>query len=129
MPDTAVETRPAARPAKSALPLELEILELFGRSGLLTIGPTDAEKLTGVSKGATSARMKALADAGYLQAVGGGRYLMGPRVFQMAMAYMAQTMQQVDESQRLLNCNLSQLRSGLQLLAGAMPGQTREEEQ
>jgi DNA-binding transcriptional ArsR family regulator len=100
--------------------LELEILELFERGRLVVLGPTDVERLLGVSKGTVSAHLKFLAEAGYLRAVGGGRYQPGPKMFALAIGYLGLCLAQIDETRKVLDVNLAEVRSALGALAGAM---------
>jgi hypothetical protein len=118
MPDAA--TPPAA--SRADLPLELQVLELFGQAGLVVLGPTDVERLTGISKGTASARLRAMAEAGYLQSAGPGKYQPGPKVFHLAMGYMGLIMGRIDEARRMLDCDLGQIQAALSQLSLAMPG-------
>lgn len=89
MADGATKTPSAAAtvPATEGLPLELQILELFG-DGVLILGPTDVERATGVSKGVASPKLRRLAEAGFLVGVGPGQYEMGPRTARLYTRYM-----------------------------------------
>lgn len=89
--------------AAGKLPLELQILELFASIELLAIGPTDAEKFLGVSKGAISPRLKALAEAGYLTRIGVGKYTAGPKMLSLATTYMGLLARNIDEAMGVLS--------------------------
>jgi hypothetical protein len=112
--------------AKAKLALELQILELFGRAGLVVLGPTDVANLTGVTKGAASPVLRAMADAGYLQQAGTGKYQLGPRVFQTAVGYLGVLMGRIDEVRKVLDVDLGQVRAAIEQLSTAMPSVARD---
>jgi DNA-binding transcriptional ArsR family regulator len=107
---------------ETALPVEFQILELFQASGCVVLGPTDVERLTGVSKGSLSAKLRALADAGYLKAVGGGKYQPGPRMMTLALGYLGLVLGQIDETRKLLDVNLAEIRTAMQAMGSVIPG-------
>jgi len=112
--------RSAERTAdNNGLPVELKILELFNLNALVVLGPSDVERLTGISKGSVSAKLKALADARYLKAVGAGKYQLGPKVMEMAMSYVGLVAGKIDEARALLDVNLAEVRGAIQLLAAS----------
>jgi DNA-binding IclR family transcriptional regulator len=104
-----VET--AAASTSAGLPVELQILELFHAHRATILGPTDVEKLTGISKGTASAKMKLLAEARYLTAQGQGRYSPGGKFFDMCVGWFAAVMRQNDAAQQLATANAELVRS------------------
>jgi len=94
------EGAPAAPSDPSDLPVELRILEMFEATGKLVIGPTDAQRYTGVSKGTLSRKLKALADGGYLAPAGdgGGKYQLGPRLAMAWLAYSGAIVRQLERA-------------------------------
>ncbi len=114
-----VQSEVAAK--ENGLPLELRILELFHAGNLVVLGPTDVQKHTGVSKGTVSAKLKVLAQAGYLKPVGAGKYQPGGKLFSLAVGYLGLVMRQLDQVQRITIENLAGVREALEQLAGAFP--------
>jgi DNA-binding IclR family transcriptional regulator len=106
---------------KSALPVELQVLDLFIGANLLLLGPSDVERLTGVSKGTVSGKLRMMAEAGYLQAAGAGKYRLGSKLFTLMMAYAALTLHQMDQVQDMMNRNFLQIRSSMQQFVSAFP--------
>lgn len=105
---------------KTGLPLELEILELFGRERLVVLGPTDVERATGTSKGSASPKLRSLAAAGYLKGVGGGKYQPGPKMMQLAFGYLGLVLAHIDDVRRLLDVDLVELRGALAPIAAIL---------
>lgn len=105
-----------------SLPLELQILELFQSRRLVVVGPTDVQRLTGVSKGTASPVLRRLAEAGYLHEIGRAQYQLGPKVFQTALAYMGTVAGSVRHLRSLFLAQTQTVLDALQQITGAMPG-------
>ena len=116
-----IETPALPGAERADLPLEIQVLELFSRHNLVVLGPSDVERLTGVSKGTASPRLKSLAAAGYLEAAGGGRYRPGARMFTLATGYLGMVMHHLDQAEQLLRANVGQVRQAMQTLVAAFP--------
>lgn len=113
----------AARSGRGeTLPVELRILELFCSARLATLGPTDVERLTGVSKGTASGRLKALAAANYLASAGTGRYRPGGRMFELAIGYLGMVLHQLDEVDAIVRANLLVVRGSAEAIITAFQG-------
>jgi hypothetical protein len=122
MEDTAA---PAARAGKTqaaeGLPLELAILELMGKGDMAVIGPTDVERMLGVSKGTASVKLRNLAAAGYLAELGRGRYQAGGKFFALAMGYLGLVLRNLDQMHELMNLNFTQIRGAMTQLMDVLP--------
>jgi predicted transcriptional regulator len=88
--------------SRKDLPVELQVLELFNQNRTIILGPTDVQKFLGISKGTVSPKLKALAEAGYLKNCGDGKYMLGSRVFELAVAYHLQAIRQLDQQVELV---------------------------
>ena len=103
------------------LPVEMQILEVFGRANVASVGPTDLERMLGGTKGTYSAKLKALADAGYLTLVGTGRYTPGGKMFTLGMSYLLMLMNHMDQVEQMMSVNMRAVREMVQQFAAMMP--------
>lgn len=102
-----------------ALPLELQILDLFQAGHVVAIGPTDVERMLGVSKGTVSAKLRMMADAGYLQAIDKGRYQLGGKVAMLWTSHMTLMANRVQDTQQMVCTMLSPVRDLLLQMANS----------
>ena len=106
------------------LPIEFDILELFNTATSLTLGPSDVERLLGkdvINKGSASRAMKRLAEGGYLDIVGQGRYVLGGKLAIFWSRNLGKLSRQVETAQILMRESLmpvAEMLKGLQGLAG-----------
>jgi DNA-binding IclR family transcriptional regulator len=108
---------------RTELPLELRVLEALANGGLLSVGPTDVQRITGASKGSVSARLKALAASGYLMETEKGRYVPGPAMWNLAGGYLRTVLRQTEALHSLSIQRLAATRQMVDVLLSAIPGQ------
>lgn len=89
--------------ATKQLPVELQLLTLWQQHTLLEIGPSEAEKLTGISKGTLSPKLRALAAAGYLMQSGRGKYTLGPMLPSLWGRYVDRLYSQAHAARSMLD--------------------------
>jgi DNA-binding IclR family transcriptional regulator len=91
------------------LPVELQLIAIWATQPLMEIGPSEAQQLTGISKGTLSPKLKLLADAGWLIATDKGRYTLGPALPRIFLAYIERVYSQAHAAKGMIDSLLSPL--------------------